>query len=83
MSKESKAKKKVEITEDQIVISKKEYVQLLKDSLQLSLLESGGVDNWEWYSESLRNEQAGGGPTFWDQCDELDEKYFGKESEDE
>jgi len=37
---------KVEITE-------KEYKSLLRDSAILRALESGGVDNWEWYGESL------------------------------
>ena len=26
--------------------------ELMKDSLTLTALESGGVDNWEWYGES-------------------------------
>ncbi len=37
---------KVEITE-------KEYKSLLRDSAILHALEAGGVDNWEWYGESL------------------------------
>jgi len=36
-----------------ITISKTEYFSLKKDELELSLLEVGGVDNWEWYGESL------------------------------
>lgn len=34
-------------------ISKKEYEELLDRNRKLSVLEAGGVDNWEWYSESL------------------------------
>lgn len=34
-------------------ISKKEYEELLDRDKKLSALEAGGVDNWEWYSESL------------------------------
>lgn len=34
-------------------ISKKEYEELLDRNRKLSALEAGGVDNWEWYSESL------------------------------
>jgi len=28
-------------------------VNLLADSVRLDALERGGVDNWEWYDESL------------------------------
>lgn len=32
-----------------------EYVKSLEDdSDKLAALENGGVDNWEWYSESLQ-----------------------------
>lgn len=34
-------------------ISKKEYFRLKKAEWILNLLEAGGVDNWEWYGESL------------------------------
>lgn len=36
-----------------ITISKKEYFDLRLASAKLLLLEYGGVDNWEWYGESL------------------------------
>ncbi len=36
-----------------VTISEKEYRELLKDSDTLAKLHAGGVDNWEWYSESL------------------------------
>ncbi len=36
-----------------ITISKKEYFDLRLASAKLLMLESGGVDNWEWYGESL------------------------------
>jgi len=38
-----------------IEIPKAEYDQLLLNARILSALEIGGVDNWEWYSESLRD----------------------------
>lgn len=41
-------------TEETITITKKEYQSLLQDSRKLAALENGGVDNWEWYSESLK-----------------------------
>lgn len=37
------------------------YSELLKRERELEALEAGGVDNWEWYSESLaplRKERA-------------------------
>ena len=37
-----------------ITISKKEYFDLRLASAKLLLLECGGVDNWEWYGESLK-----------------------------
>lgn len=36
-----------------IEISSSDFVGLLKDSLILNKLSIGGVDNWEWYGESL------------------------------
>ena len=36
-------------------ISEELLVELMKDSLILAALEGGGVDNWEWYSESCND----------------------------
>ncbi len=36
-----------------VTISKKEYERLVEDSKVLDALHAGGVDNWEWYDESL------------------------------
>lgn len=36
-----------------IAISKERYEELLESESILLALEAGGVDNWEWYSESL------------------------------
>jgi hypothetical protein len=36
-----------------ITISKDEYLRLRLAEEKLNLLDGGGVDNWEWYSESL------------------------------
>ena len=38
---------------EQVTISRKEYESLKEDSDTLAKLHAGGVDNWEWYSESL------------------------------
>ena len=32
-----------------------QLIKLLKDSDELSALKRGGVDNWQWYSESLND----------------------------
>lgn len=36
------------------VITKSEYDELIKRDEILSALENGGVDNWEWYGESIK-----------------------------
>jgi formylmethanofuran dehydrogenase subunit E len=38
-----------------VTIPKKEYDALLKSQEKLNALEAGGVDNWEWYGESMMN----------------------------
>ena len=37
-----------------VTITLTEYNDLKRDSKMLAALEAGGVDNWEWYFESLR-----------------------------
>ena len=39
--------------EDQVLIDKKEYDDLLNDQLMLQALEDSGVDNWGWYGEAM------------------------------
>lgn len=41
-----------------IIIPKNEFASLLRDSDKLSRLECGGVDNWEWYGESLNDDDS-------------------------
>ena len=41
-----------------VTITVEEYTQLLDAQNKLSALENGGVDNWEWYSESLADYYA-------------------------
>lgn len=43
----------VRIADCDKVISKEEYEELLDRDKILSALEAGGVDNWEWYGESI------------------------------
>lgn len=42
-------------TDETVTISKKVYEALLRSKLELDALHSGGVDNWEWYHESLKD----------------------------
>lgn len=35
------------------LISVKELAELIRDSIKLSYLEAGGVNNWTWYNEAL------------------------------
>lgn len=41
-----------------IKILKPEVEKLLRRDARLSALEAGGVDNWEWYGDSLREHEA-------------------------
>lgn len=41
--------------EETVTIPKSEYEKLLYSHKKLRALEDGGVDNWEWYGESLRS----------------------------
>lgn len=54
-----------------VKISKSRYKALLKAEIKLDMLEAGGVDNWEWYGESLNPD---GGKSYSDLCEELDEE---------
>lgn len=40
-----------------IIIPKNKFANLLRDSDKLYRLECGGVDNWEWYGESLNDDE--------------------------
>ena len=42
------------MSEETVTITKKEYDELLHDSKVLNALECGGVDNWQWYEESMK-----------------------------
>ena len=51
-----------------VLIPKKKALSLLENNAKLMALESGGVDNWSWYGESL-----------WDYLKE----YFGEDNDEE
>ena len=40
---------------ENVVIPRKEYERLQRRDDMLSGLEGGGVDNWQWYSDSLKD----------------------------
>lgn len=60
------------MTEDTILIPKKEYAKLLKADTKLNLLENAGVDNWDWYGDALNPD---GEQSYSDYCDEIDKEY--------
>lgn len=37
------------------IVYENELKELIHDSLKLMALENGGVDNWEWYGDSLND----------------------------
>lgn len=37
------------------LVPEEELMRLISDQMVLVALEQGGVDNWDWYSESLWN----------------------------
>jgi len=41
------------LLEKQYLVNESELIELLCDSFKLVALESGGVDNWDWYSQSI------------------------------
>ena len=43
------------LNNDMILISKDCLYDLIRDSNILTALEIGGVDNWDWYGESIRD----------------------------
>ena len=40
--------------EEYIAVPVNEMIDLIADQMKLIALDSGGVDNWSWYGESLR-----------------------------
>jgi phage pi2 protein 07 len=45
----------LDIPDDMILITKKEYDELCKDQAILEALRAGGVDNWEGYDWALED----------------------------
>jgi len=50
----SKARKELEkLNKNYVLIENTEHIELLDNQRILDALYRGGVDNWEWYDESL------------------------------
>lgn len=47
-----------------VTLTKTEYEKMQRELSKLHALEAGGVDNWEWYGESLKE---------WNKENEVDE----------
>jgi len=56
------------MAEKTIEISESEYLHLRKQSAILEALETGGVDNWSWYGESISH--------LYDDYGEIKEEYL-------
>ena len=41
-----------------------ELLELIHDSMKLCALESGGVDNWEWYGTSIKEFEENNGELY-------------------
>lgn len=39
-----------------IMLEEKDYLELLEQASMYNALEAGGVDNWDWYRDSIRDE---------------------------
>lgn len=46
------------MSDEMITLTKVEYQRLLDRDFMLDCLEAGGVDNWDWYDESLKDYYA-------------------------
>jgi len=49
------SQKQLIIVDSEVKINYSDYEELLGRNEKLTALENGGVDNWEWYGESLKN----------------------------
>lgn len=50
--------------EKQYLVNESELIELLHDSFKLMALENGGVDNWDWYSQSIADFEEGQGDLY-------------------
>ena len=60
-------------------ISESLLIELMRDSLELCALQSGGVDNWEWCGESCADFLDEAGAEDFDELAEREIKELGLE----
>lgn len=56
MNKHDRAELAQEMKKKKIEVDESTYYSLLKDSITLKALRRGGVDNWEFFGDSLDDE---------------------------
>ena len=49
------SQKQLIVVNSEVKITYADYEELSDRNEKLTALENGGVDNWEWYSESLKD----------------------------
>ena len=54
---------------DTVRISKKFLLQLLNAEVMVTMLEAGGVDNWEWAGEALNPSYPPGASSYRDEVE--------------
>jgi hypothetical protein len=62
----------IDYMKQRVTIPLEKYIELLKDEELLRRLDSGGVDNWDWYGDSLNPDNE---PSYDEFCTELDKKF--------
>jgi hypothetical protein len=55
--------------EKYVKVPLRKYTQLQTDSNTLNALEQGGVDNWDWYGESISQWEEEYGPIEYEEKD--------------
>ena len=45
-------------------INKDELIELLHDSMKLTILEKGGVKDWQWYNETIHDWENSNGDLY-------------------
>lgn len=56
-------------------ITKEEYFTLKSAEIKLDMLESSGVDNWDWYGDALNPDD---GKKYHEQIEDLKIQVFGQ-----
>lgn len=62
-----------------VYVTKKELETYIKAYYMLTALRQGGVDNWQWYGESISDFLN----TYWEDCKDKLIKFFNLTTEEE